>query len=178
MIDYRDSTSGITADRLHGFFVGWLHPPSPETHLRLLAESDHIVLALEEDTGQVVGFITAISDGVLSAYIPFLEVLPAYQGQGIGRELVQRMLGKLHGLYMVDLLCDPDLQPFYARLGMRPASGMMLRDYNWQAGPDGRDLAPIETDALLPHARRECRIHLDCVEGLPHNHRLRGALPM
>ena len=128
MLSYVDSIEGITPDRLRGFFVGWPNPPSPETHLRLLANSDAVVLAIDRASGDVVGFITAISDGVLSAYIPLLEVLPAYQGRGIGQELVRRMLAKLDGLYMVDLLCDPELQPFYARLGMQPATGMMLRN--------------------------------------------------
>lgn len=72
--------------------------------------------------------------GVLSAYIPLLEVLPAYRGRGIGRELVRRLLEGLRGRYMVDLLCDPALQPFYARVGMRPATGMMVRNYARQSG--------------------------------------------
>jgi hypothetical protein len=25
----------------------------------------------------------------------------------------------------VDLLCEPDLQPFYSKLGMQPAAGML-----------------------------------------------------
>lgn len=138
MILYRDSTAGITAEQLQGFFEGWPNPPSAETHLRLLMNSDKVVLAVDEDGGQVVGFITAITDGVLSAFIPFLEVLPAYRGRGIGRELVRRMLEKLGGLYAVDLLCDPDLQPFYERFGMRRASGMSLRDYRFQSGSQAR----------------------------------------
>jgi len=130
MISYTDSAAGITPEDLRGFFEGWPDPPSPETHLRLLADSDEVMLALDDETGHVVGFINAISDGILSAYIPLIEVLPAYQGRGIGSELAQRMLDKLKDLYMVDLICDPQLQPFYARLGMRPASGMMLRHYD------------------------------------------------
>ena len=62
----------------------------------------------------MVGFITAISDGVLSAFIPLLEVLPA-PGPGIGSELVRRMLSELEDFYMVDLVCDPELEPFYRR---------------------------------------------------------------
>ena len=89
---------------------------------------------MDSVTGQVVGFINAISDGVLTAYIPLLEVLPAYQGQGIGATLVTRLLARLDHLYMVDLLCDADVQPFYARLGMRPATGMMVRHYDRQSG--------------------------------------------
>jgi len=135
MISYADSVEGIDSDQLHGFFVGWPNPPSPQTHLKLLASSDKIVLAVDDETGNVVGFITAISDGLLSAYIPFLEVLPAYRGRRIGQELTRRMLDNLTRLYMVDLLCDPELQPFYARLGMKAASGMMLRKYERQSGP-------------------------------------------
>ncbi len=134
MITYTDSLEHITADRLLGFFVGWPNPPSPDTHLKLLQNSSELVLAIDETTGNVAGFITAISDGVLSAYIPLLEVLPAYQGQGIGQELTRRMFEKLNGIYMIDLLCDPELQGFYQKLGMRPASGMLFRNYEKQSG--------------------------------------------
>lgn len=134
MIEYSGSLDGVTVDHLRGgFFVGWPNPPLPATHYRILANSAAIVLARSED-GNVVGFITAISDGVSCAYIPHLEVLPAYQGQGIGTALLQRMLDKLNHLYMIDLVCDPELQPFYERLGMRAAVGMVIRNYDKQAG--------------------------------------------
>ena len=128
MISYTDSLCGITLDELQGFFQGWPSPPSAETHLKLLEHSDEIVLAVDDETGNVAGFITAISDGVLSAHISFLEVLPAYRRRGIGRELMRRMLAKLEGLYAVDLVCDAERQPFYARFGMSPGTGMMLRN--------------------------------------------------
>ena len=126
-IHYTESLEGIEPQDLDGFFVGWPNPPSPETHLRLLNGSDHAILAIEELSGRVVGFITAISDGVLSAYIPLLEVLPDHQGQGIGSELTRRMLQRLRTLSMIDLHCDEDVQPFYERLGMRRMHGMGVR---------------------------------------------------
>jgi ribosomal protein S18 acetylase RimI-like enzyme len=133
MITYTTSAAGVTADHLRGgFFEGWGAPPAPETHLSLLQGSSHIVLARDGDS--VIGYITAISDGVLAAYIPHLEVLPAYRGQGIGSELVRRMLDQLRHLYMIDLICDPDVQPFYERLGMRRYSGMIYRNYERQSG--------------------------------------------
>ncbi len=131
-ISYTDSLNHITPINLTGFFVGWPHPPTPETHLRLLRGSYGVWLA--QNGEQVVGFISAISDGVLSACIPHLEVLPTYQGQGIGTELCRRMLATLGDLYMVDLICDPDLQPFYARMGGRPYTGIVWRNYARQAG--------------------------------------------
>ncbi|MEI2689386.1 MAG: GNAT family N-acetyltransferase [Anaerolineae bacterium] len=131
------SVDPISSSQLHGFFVGWPDPPSPETHLAILRRSDAVVLAVDDESAQVVGFVNALSDGVLSAFIPLLEVLPAYQGRGIGSELVRRLLAQLSDLYAVDLLCDADVQPFYARLGLQPAQGMMLRRYERQAGPRG-----------------------------------------
>ena len=135
MIVYRDDLSEIVALQLTGFFEGWPDPPSPETHLRILQGSDHVVLALDSASDRVVGFVTAISDGVLSAYIPLVEVLPGYRGQGIGTELMRRMLARLESLYMVDLMCDPELEAFYRRFGMRPAVGMVLRN---RRSPIGR----------------------------------------
>jgi GNAT superfamily N-acetyltransferase len=126
-IEYRDSLAGIEPGQLKGFFVGWPHPPSPEIHLRFLAGSDAVMLAIDSETEQVIGRITALSDGVLSGFIPQLEVIPAYQGQGIGSELMARMLERLAHLPNVDLLCDPDVIPYYERFGMQAATGMVLR---------------------------------------------------
>ncbi len=135
MIVYLDSIDAIEAHQLNGgFFSGWPDPPAAETHLRILRGSSHVWLALDGDDGPVVGFVTAVSDGVLAAYIPLLEVLPTYQGCGIGSELMQRMLATLADVYMVDLLCDVDLQPYYERLGMKPATGMFVRNYGAQSG--------------------------------------------
>ena len=53
-----------------------------------------MVLALS-DKSRVVGFVTAITDGVSCAYIPHLEVLPEWQGDGSGTELMRRMMAKL-----------------------------------------------------------------------------------
>lgn len=136
MIVYTDSLEDVTVDALRGgFFVGWPNPPSAETHLRFLKGSAHVFLAMDDATGNVVGFVTAISDGVTCAYIPHLEVLPPYQAHGVGTELMGRMLETVRHLYMIDLLCDEDVQPFYARLGMHPTTGMMVRNYERQSGP-------------------------------------------
>ena len=134
MVQYRTSTEGITASMLTGFFVGWPNPPDSETHLRILNGSSHVVLAMDSLGERVIGFITAVSDGVSAAYIPHLEVLPEHQGVGIGRELVQRMLKQLNDIYMIDLLCDENVVPFYEKLGMNQAIGMYTRNYHNQSG--------------------------------------------
>jgi len=129
MIKYTGSLDNITPDRLNGFFQGWKRPHTAEGHLGILKGSDYVVLAVDTDTDRVVGFITALTDGVQSAFIPLLEVLPEYQKQGIGSALVSRMLEKLKGIPAIDLTCDPELQKYYSKFGMIPSTGVISRDY-------------------------------------------------
>lgn len=131
--EYRTSTDGLTPANLEGnFFEGWLDPPDAATHLRILENSDHVVLAVYGD--QVIGFITALSDGVLSAFITLLEVLPEYQGRGIGHSLMNKIMEEIGDIYMVDLVCDANLSRFYAELGFATTTGMSRRDYRMQSG--------------------------------------------
>jgi ribosomal protein S18 acetylase RimI-like enzyme len=117
-----------------GFFEGWPNPPSEEMHRRILKESYLALVAVDTETNQVVGFVNAISDGVLSAYIPLLEVLPVYRNQGIGANLVRTLLDELQDLYMIDLCCDQELQSYYVQLGMIKSYGMIYRNYRAQSG--------------------------------------------
>ncbi len=133
-VTYKTGTDNITPEMLAGFFVGWPSPPSPEVHLRLLRQSDLVELAVDSSVNRVVGFVTAITDGVLAAYLPLLEVLPEYQNKGIGGELMKRMMGRLSGLYMVDLVCDPDREAFYGKFGMVHYHAMMRRNHAAQSG--------------------------------------------
>ena len=136
-VEYRAHLDGLTPAHLTGFFAGWPNPPSPETHLELLRGSDLALVAFDLDADHAAGYITALTDGVLTAYIPLLEVLPAYRGQGIGSQLVGRLLATVSPLYTVSLHCDVDVEPFYARLGLRPLGGMALQDYTHQCGRHG-----------------------------------------
>jgi ribosomal protein S18 acetylase RimI-like enzyme len=126
VIEYETDADGVEPGDFDGFFVGWPTSPSPEQHLKLLQQSERVVVARDEESGRV-GFVTAVGDGILSAFIPLLEVLPEYQGRGIGTELVRRTLALLEDRYMVDLLCDEDLVPFYERFGMTKVAGMARR---------------------------------------------------
>ncbi len=134
-IIYQTTLEAITEAALDGgYFEGWPNPPDTATHLRILRGSDHFVLAIDTATAKVIGFITAVSDGVSAAFIPHLGVLPPYQKQGIGSELVRRLLAQLNGIYVIDLTCDEDVVPFYARLGFRKWTAMVLRNYANQSG--------------------------------------------
>ena len=126
-IELTTDLSSLEARHLQGFFVGWPSPPSAETHLQQLKISTIAILARKEATQSVVGFITVLTDGALFAYISALEVLPSHQGKGIGRALVESALSQVSQVYAIDLVCDPDVQPFYEKLGLAPYHSMVAR---------------------------------------------------
>ena len=126
-IEYTTELADVKAEHLQGFFEGWPSPPTPERQLDILHASYRVVIAREAEAPRVVGFVNALSDGVLSALIPLLEVLPSHRERGIGSELMRRMIGELSDLYAVDVVCDPELRPFYERFGMEPLLAMSLR---------------------------------------------------
>jgi hypothetical protein len=47
---------------------------------------------------------------------------------------VERMLQELTDIYMVDLICDENLQRYYERFGLHRAHGMITRNFSFQAG--------------------------------------------
>lgn len=115
-VTYIASATRVSEHDLEPFFVGWPKPPSGSRRLEILRAADEVVIARDAD-GSVAGFVTALTDGVFAAYIPLLEVTPEAQGRGIGSELIRRMLHRLRECYMIDLVCDDDVVPFYDDLG-------------------------------------------------------------
>jgi len=126
-IRYTNDVGEVFRAQLTGFFAGWPQHPSPGMHREILRRSHAVWLAFDGD--RCVGFINALSDGVLCAHIPLLEVVPEYRGLGIGRELLRRMVGCLDGLYAIDIACDDSVVPFYERCGFTRCSGVIRRDY-------------------------------------------------
>jgi len=78
MIEYKISDR-IIPNELDCFFQDWKSPPSPEIKGKLLNGADLIITAREN--GRLIGFLTAISDGVMHAFITLIEVLEGNQGK-------------------------------------------------------------------------------------------------
>lgn len=119
-------------DIADGFFHGWPNPPSKKTHHEMMASSYRAIVAIKDD--KIIGFITIISDGILNAYIPLLEVIKPYQNQGIGTRLMEKAISEVDDLYALDLSCDTERVSFYKRFGMHLSHGMIMRNYSHQSG--------------------------------------------
>ena len=72
------------------------------------------------DSEQLVGYAAVVSNGVTDAYIQDVMVHPNYQRQGVGTQLMERILTRLkaEGLYMVSVIYGEEaLKPFYEKFG-------------------------------------------------------------
>jgi ribosomal protein S18 acetylase RimI-like enzyme len=128
MIEYSSEISSLSPADLKDFFVEFTNKPSLVKRLQILKNSDYVIIAKEGE--KLVGFINAVSDKTFSAYIPLLEVLHEYRGNGIGSELVKQMLDMLKNYYMIDICCDESLEKFYKKFNMLKLSAMVLRNYD------------------------------------------------
>ena len=131
-IFYTNNIDKTQPEKLKRFFVGWPNKPDLETHFKILKNSFAVWIALDGD--RCVGFINAISDKIFYSFIPLLEVLPEYQGRGIGTELLNRMIDTLDKMYAIDIVCDDSISEFYQSKGFRRSSGMVKRNYLHQSG--------------------------------------------
>ncbi|MDD5083487.1 MAG: GNAT family N-acetyltransferase [Candidatus Moranbacteria bacterium] len=131
-ISYSTAKKDLTDLEVTGFFDGWQSKPSEDDLRKSIENAEYIVLAVDNEKNKLVGYITALSDNILSAYIPFLEIEKNYRKQGIGRELIKRMMVQIDHLYMVDLVCDKDVARFYEKFGFSSYHVMIRRNYTNQ----------------------------------------------
>ena len=126
-IDYDTTHERVDLAQLAELYrsVGWNDRASePERIAEAVRNSLWIVTAWE--SGKLVGFCRAFSDGAFTAYVGDVLVNPTHQGRGVGRELVRRLMADRDRIAFV-LKAAPPVQPFYAKLGFAPAPDMFRR---------------------------------------------------
>ena len=70
---------------------GWAHRVAdPEQFAKMMQRADRSVAAWDGE--RVVGFGRALCDGVSNGYLSMVVVAEVVRGQGIGREIVQRLM--------------------------------------------------------------------------------------
>jgi len=89
----------------------------PEAIRGMLENADVIVTA--RDDGRLVGVSRALTDRQFCTYLSDLAVDVAYQGRGIGRELVRRTREAAGGHATLILLAAPKARTYYPRIGMK-----------------------------------------------------------
>ena len=124
MITIRKQEIVKLEDVLHLYqAVGWTnYTNQPQMLEQALSHSLVIYLALDGDA--VVGLIRLVGDGFSSVLVQDLIVLPSYQRQGIGRDLMKEALGDYKDAYQVQLVTEETEKNvgFYRSLGFEVLS--------------------------------------------------------
>lgn len=97
----------------------WASAAKPTDLHAALMNSDALISAW--DGTLLVGLGNAITDGHVVVYYPHLLIRPTYQGRGIGKAIIERMIARYRGLHQHMLIADQDAVAFYERCGFRRA---------------------------------------------------------
>jgi ribosomal protein S18 acetylase RimI-like enzyme len=71
------------------------------------------------DSGKLIAAGRALADGTDCSYICDVAVLPSYQGRGLGRELVSKLVGLSKDHKKIILYAARGKEPFYRKLGFK-----------------------------------------------------------
>ena len=105
--------------------AGWQHRVSdPERFRRLMAQTARTIIAWDDQL--VVGFARAICDEVSNGYISMVAVAAERRGEGIGRQLIERLLGDDPYITWV-LRAGHGSTGFWEKLGFKPSEVAMER---------------------------------------------------
>lgn len=80
-----------------------------------LENMSKVISAWEGD--KLVGLCCSLDDGVMTAYIHYLLVLPEYQNKGIGTTLLKKTLAEYESFFRVELIAEKSAVEYYEKLG-------------------------------------------------------------
>jgi len=80
------------------------------------------------ENGKLIGYVSALSDGVADAFLLDLMVHPEYQGTGLGEQLVRKSIinMKQTGVQCIHATFNDHLEPFYAKCGFHIFKGGII----------------------------------------------------
>lgn len=95
---------------------GWAHRVPDEAYLaRLVAASQHAWVAVLD--GEIAGFARALTDGLSNGYLSMAVVAAPFRGRGIGRALVEHIVGADENITWVLRAGREGAPAFFAKLG-------------------------------------------------------------
>ena len=114
--------------------VGW--DRSEGTYAQILQRHFAYYTVRGED-GQLIAYVSIISDGIADAFLMDLMVHPDHQRTGIGKALVEKAIGdvKQAGIRCVQVTFEDRLESFYAQCGFHIFKGGVI-DFEDMNRPD------------------------------------------
>nr|XP_019707641.1 serotonin N-acetyltransferase 2, chloroplastic [Elaeis guineensis] len=120
----RRTATGLDVDALNEVFARVGFPRRDPTRIRRALEQAGGAVVWVEETrskaeGRPVAFARATGDGVFNAVVWDVVVEPSFQGMGLGRAVMERLVAELRGMGVsnIALYAEPRVVGFYRPLG-------------------------------------------------------------
>ena len=121
-ITYRN-THDFTPETLADLFlsVEWSSGHFPDRLAAAMRNFETVFSAWDGD--RLVGLVSVMDDGIMTAYIQYVLVDPEYQGQGLGRALMNNVMSYINSLLkpgykmMISLMAAQGKEEFYKKFG-------------------------------------------------------------
>lgn len=122
MITYKDIHDFKKEDLERLFLsVEWSSGHYPEKLVVAMQNYETVYSAWHDD--RLVGMICMMDDGIMTAYIHYLLVDPAYQGQHIGKTLLEKTKEHYKDYLRIVLNAYNDKIAFYRSMGFKEGEG-------------------------------------------------------
>lgn len=109
--------------------VGWSSGHFPDKLVIAMKNFESVFTAWDGD--KLVGLVSAMDDGIMTAYVHYLLIRPEYQSMGIGKELVDRIKEHYNDYLRIVVVAYNDEIEFYEHCGFKKAddaSPMFITD--------------------------------------------------
>lgn len=121
----------ISKEQLVNLFkaVGWKTAEYPEELYNAIKNSEYVMSVWKDEN--LVGLISAITDGYINVFITYLLVKPEYQNMGLGKIMMDDFSKTFEGFGRRILTTESDKEKFYNKFNFN-TDGIAMLNYNWK----------------------------------------------
>lgn len=109
--------------------VGWKTAEYPNRLYNAIKNSQHVMTVWDNEN--LIGLLSAITDGYINVFITYLLVNPNYQKIGLGKTMMKDFMEKFDGFGRRILTTELDKENYYQKFGFQ-IDGIAMFNKDWK----------------------------------------------